>query len=205
MIELLLDPDLPNERLLDFTATQALLLNFLDSNLDAGGLMPRQLDLSVGSFSKICLFGLNELKVILLDIGEELLQALLLRGQAAFVIRLLDEGSGCLDPLHVAEEDRVSCLRHLARAFELMDFEPILLEASLRAIFDLLTLAFRTAVKWDELLLELPAVPLHKSSSLILLCRLLQRAHFIFALANMDNLVIWWLWNLGARRSRVAV
>ena len=86
-----------------------------------------------------------------------------------------------------------------------MDFEPVLLEASLGAVFDLLTLTLGTAVERDELLLELLLIALHETTALVLFCGLFQRAHFIFALANMDNLVIWWLWNLGARRSRVAV
>ena len=82
-----------------------------------------------------------------------------------------------------------------------MDFEPILLEAPLRAVLDLFALALGTAVKRYKLLLELLLVPLHETTPLILFRRLLQRAHFIFALANVDNCIVRRFWNLLSRRS----
>lgn len=77
-----------------------------------------------------------------------------------------------------------------------MDFEPVLLEASLGAILYLFTLTFGTAVKWYKLLFELTAVPLHKAATLILFAGLLQRAHFIFALAYVNYFVVGWLRDL---------
>jgi len=75
-----------------------------------------------------------------------------------------------------------------------MDFEPVLLETSLRAVLDLFSLALRTAIKWYKLLFGLPAVPLHEAGALILFGCLFQRAHFIFALANVNNFIIRRLW-----------
>ena len=77
-----------------------------------------------------------------------------------------------------------------------MDFEPVLLEASLRAVFDLLALALRTAVERDELLLELLLVALHETTALGLFCGFFQRAHFIFALANVNYFVVWRFWDI---------
>ena len=77
-----------------------------------------------------------------------------------------------------------------------MDFEPVLLKASLRAVFDLLALALRAAVERDELLLELLLVALHETTALVLFRGLFQRAHFIFALANVNYFVVWRFWDI---------
>lgn len=162
--------------------------------------MPGQLDLSIGTLSKVGFLGLNELQVVLLYVRQKLLETLLLRREAAFVIRLLNEGSGSLDALHVRQENWVSSLGHLPRALELMDLEPVLLEAPLWAVLDLLTLALRAPIKGDKLLLKLSAVPLHEAGPLILFGGFLQRAHFIFTLAYVDHLVIGRLRYLMIRR-----
>lgn len=100
-----MDPDLPDESFFDLAATQGLFLYFLNRNLYACGLMPGQLDLSIGTLSKVGFLGLNELQVVLLYVRQKLLETLLLRREAAFVIRLLNEGSGSLDALHVRQEN----------------------------------------------------------------------------------------------------
>jgi hypothetical protein len=82
-----------------------------------------------------------------------------------------------------------------------MDLEPVLLETSLRAILDRLPLALGTTIERYELLFGFAAVPLHKSSSLILL-GLFQRTLFILALTYMNDHVIWGLWDLLAARGR---
>ena len=71
-----------------------------------------------------------------------------------------------------------------------MDLEPVLLETALRAVLYLLTLALRTPVVGDELLLELMAVPLHEPTPLVFFRRFFQRAHFIFALRNVYHFFV---------------
>ena len=80
MIKLFLDPDLPYESLFDFAAAQRWLLNFLNSNLNACGLVTSKLYLSIGSLSQISFFGLNELKIVFFNIWQKLLKTLLFRG-----------------------------------------------------------------------------------------------------------------------------
>jgi len=80
-----------------------------------------------------------------------------------------------------------------------MDFEPVLLEAPLGAVFDLLTLALGTAVERNELLLELLFIALHETTALVLFCGLFQRAHFIFALAYVNYFVVWRFWDILGR------
>ena len=79
-----------------------------------------------------------------------------------------------------------------------MDLEPVLLEAPLRAIRDRLPLTLWAGVERHKLLLELPAISGHVvatavkvSVALVLaLQNLLERAHFVFALADVDHLVV---------------
>lgn len=77
-----------------------------------------------------------------------------------------------------------------------MDFEPVLLETPLRAVFHLLALALRTPVERDELLLKLLLVALHETTPLVLFRSLFQRAHFIFALAYVNYFVVWRFWDI---------
>ena len=80
-----------------------------------------------------------------------------------------------------------------------MDLEPVLLKATLGAIFDRFPMhALWASVEWHKLLLELCAISCHVmaatvkvSIALVLaLQNFFQRAHFVFALANVENLVI---------------
>jgi hypothetical protein len=76
-----------------------------------------------------------------------------------------------------------------------MDFKPVLLEASLRAIFDRLSLTLGARIERNELLLKLSCIPMHViavSVSLRLPLKnfFLQWTHFILALAYMNNFII---------------
>ena len=113
---------------------------------------------------------------------------MLLWSETALIVGLLDEGGRRLDPLDVAHEHRVPGLRHLARALKLMDFEPVLLETPLGAVFDRFSLALWATVKWDKLQLNLATVPLRREAS-SLVQGLFDGAHLIFALAYVNNFV----------------
>lgn len=77
-----------------------------------------------------------------------------------------------------------------------MELEPILLKASLRAIFDRGSNTFRTLVKCYELLIKLLAVfvfVIRRCISILLVFpEMLQRALIVPALAYVDHLVIRW-------------
>ena len=82
-----------------------------------------------------------------------------------------------------------------------MNFEPVLLEASLRAVLRWLSLALGAVVEWHELLLKLACVSSHVAASVevsiaLMLKDLLQRTHFVLALADVDDLVVGWSWDL---------
>ena len=82
-----------------------------------------------------------------------------------------------------------------------MYFEPILLEASLRAVLGcfVLRLALRTGVEWNELLVELLALldigVRVVDTVLLVLPNMLQRALVILALTDMYHFVRWRVWN----------
>ena len=59
MVQLLLDPDLPNQRLLNLTARQRRLYNLFDSHQCSCGLVPGHLHLTVAAFAEICLLGVR--------------------------------------------------------------------------------------------------------------------------------------------------
>jgi hypothetical protein len=61
MVQLLLDPDLPNQRLLDLAATQTLLFYFFNRDLDPRGLVPSELNFPVRSLAQVGLSCLDEL------------------------------------------------------------------------------------------------------------------------------------------------
>ena len=76
-----------------------------------------------------------------------------------------------------------------------MDFEPILLEASLRAILDGLILTFWARIEWNELLLGFPRIAVHVVPTAILTTSAIfqnffQWTHFVFALAEMNDFVV---------------
>ena len=80
-----------------------------------------------------------------------------------------------------------------------MDFEPILLETSLGAIFHSVGNTFWASVIWDELLVKF-FVLFNVSwwilyTILLILPDVLQRALVILALADMDHFFIWWMWS----------
>lgn len=82
-----------------------------------------------------------------------------------------------------------------------MNFEPVLLEASLGAVLRWLSLALGAVVEWHELLLKLTGVSSHVAASVevsiaLMLQYFLQRAHFVLALADVDDLVVGWSWDM---------
>ena len=80
-----------------------------------------------------------------------------------------------------------------------MRFKPILLETSLGAIFHSVTYTFWASVIWNELLIKL--LVLFDVSRwiidgiLLILPDMLKRALVILALADMDHLLIRWMWS----------
>lgn len=78
MIQLFLDSYFSYQRLFDFAAAERLFLYFLNSNLNASWLVPSKLYLTIRPFSQVGLFGLDELKIVLLDVGQQLFKPLLL-------------------------------------------------------------------------------------------------------------------------------
>ena len=81
----------------------------------------------------------------------------------------------------------------MAGALKLMDFKPVLLEASLVAILNWLPLALGTGIVGNVLLIEFPAIPLKVVTGCIpstQLQQLLQRAHAILALADVNKLIV---------------
>lgn len=91
MVQLLLNPDLPYQSLLDLAARERGLLNFLDSYLNSSGFMPRELDFTVRAFSQISLPCLDELEVVFFYARKKLLESPLLWGETALVVSLFDE------------------------------------------------------------------------------------------------------------------
>ena len=113
MIQLFLNPDLANERLLDLAARQRCLLDLFDGDLDACALVHRQLDLAVGAFPQVSFLRLDELQVVLSQILEQRFESLLLDREGALVVGVLDEWGRGLDSLDVAEEHGVASFGHL--------------------------------------------------------------------------------------------
>ena len=73
-----------------------------------------------------------------------------------------------------------------------MDLEPVLLETSLAAVFDGLSLALRAGVVGDELLFEIVVRFVTSEFE-----DLFERAHLVFALAHVDHLFVRWSdWSL---------
>ena len=68
-----------------------------------------------------------------------------------------------------------------------MSFKPVLLEAALAAVLDLVGLALRTSVERDKLLLKvvIRLVSGHLQD-------FLERTHLVLALGNVNNLVVGW-------------
>ena len=111
--------------------------------------------------------------------------------------RILDEGRPWLNPLDVCQQDRVSSSRCHTCAFKLMQFKPILLLASLWAIFYLFILrALGACIEWDELLIELFILFVIRvwvlNAVLLVFPYVLERAFVVSALAHVDHFVIWW-------------
>ena len=82
-----------------------------------------------------------------------------------------------------------------------MNFEPVLLEASLGAVLCWLSLAFGAVVEWHELLFKRTGVSSHVAASVevsiaLMLQDFLQWAHFILALANVNDLIVGWIWDM---------
>lgn len=81
-----------------------------------------------------------------------------------------------------------------------MDFEPILLKASLRAVLsNIVSYTLRTREVTDELLVKLFTF-LHiyrwvVDTILLVFPHMLQRAFVVFALTHMDHFVRWWVWD----------
>lgn len=76
-----------------------------------------------------------------------------------------------------------------------MDLEPVLLEASMRAVFDCISHTFRTLEMRNKLLIKLLVSILVEGSGLVdavllVFPDVLERAFVILALAHMDQLVI---------------
>ncbi len=188
VVQLLLGLYLSDQRLLDLAALDRTLLDLLNGYLDPRRLVPGQLHFSVRTLPQGRLLRLQELQVFLLDVRQQLLQPLLLRGQAAVVVRLFDKGGRSLDALHVAQQHGVPGLRHLARALELVDLEPVLLEAPLVAVLDGLPLALGAGVESDELLVEF-FVGAAARVELLVLPYVLKGALVISALAKVDLFV----------------
>ena len=159
MIELFLDPNFSYQRFFDLTGRQRCLLDLLDSNLDRILFVAGQLYFTIWTFTQIGLFGLNKLQITFVNIWKDLFYFLLFWRQEWFVIRLFDERSRSLYPLHIAKKDWVTRFWHLPWTFKLMDFKPILLKASLTAIFDgvnILTLG--TSIIRNKLLIQLSSI-----------------------------------------------
>ena len=77
-----------------------------------------------------------------------------------------------------------------------MDLKPILLEASVRAVFDSISRTFRTLKVRYELLVKLLVAVLVEGCGLVdavllVFPDVLERTFVIFTLAHMDELVIW--------------
>jgi len=75
--------------------------------------MSGKLDFTVGSFSKVCFSGLNELQVVFGNVGEKLLQLLLFGCEATLVVRFFYKRSTGFDPLHITQQNRITGLWHL--------------------------------------------------------------------------------------------
>lgn len=136
VIELFLNPNFSYQCFFDLTGRKWCLFNLLYSNLDRILFVAGQLNFTIWTFSQISLFGLNKLQVTFRNIWKDLFYFLLFWRQEWFVICFFDEWSRSFYPLHITKKNWVTCFWHLPLTFKLMDFKPILLKASLTAIFD---------------------------------------------------------------------
>lgn len=163
--------------------------------------MSGQLYLSVRALTKVGLSGLDELKVTLAYGGKELLQLNLVCCQTTLIICLFDKGCRCLDSLDITHQYGITSFWHLTWALELMNFEPVLLKATLGAVLRWLPLALGAVVEWHELLFKRTSISSHVATSVevsiaLMLQDFLQRAHFILALANVNDLIVGWIWDM---------
>lgn len=115
--------------------------------------MQCKLHFTVRAFAEVSFFGMDEFEVVLGQILQQRFQSLLFHSQAALVVGVLDERRRRFDTLHIAQQHGVTCFWHLTRALKLMRLKPILLKATLTAIFGWLALTLRTAIKRYVLLL----------------------------------------------------
>ena len=191
VVELLLNSDFTNKSLLYFVWRQTCFLYLFYCNLDSGSFMPSELNFTVAAFAEVCFSCLDKFEVWFVDIAQKLFETQLFRREAALIVSFLDKRSRGFNSLHVGQQHRISSFWHLTTALKLVDFEPVLLEASLTAIFDWLTLTFGTCIERDKLLFE----------RRVLVTRSLQfqnffkRTHVVLALTNMDDFVIRSNWN----------
>ena len=113
MVQLFLNTNFSDQGLFDFAAGERGLFNFLDSDQHIGCFVLGQLHLTVGSFSEVGFSSLNKLEIFFADGAKHLLKSNLLWGESALVVSFFNERSGCLNSMHIGEENTISCLRLL--------------------------------------------------------------------------------------------
>jgi len=154
MIELFLNSNFSDQSFLNLTAGKRCFLNLFHSYLYSCWFMFCKLNFTIWTFSQRSFLCLNKLKVSFSNIRQHYLKFLLLSSQYSSIIWFLNKRCWSLNSLHITKKNGISSFWHLSRAFELMDFEPVLLKASLTTILYRFTMTLRTCIKRNELLID---------------------------------------------------
>jgi len=99
MIELLLNPNFPNQCLLYLAARQRSFLNLLYCNHDSGSLMLCELHFTIRALTKVGITRRREFEVFFSDVLENALELSLFCCQSALIIAIFNKWCVCFDSL----------------------------------------------------------------------------------------------------------